>query len=683
MSSYTTPTSTMPRTTAAQPAWGAAADAAIDPAVLAQWRWLASRRRPEPLPTGLDMLWAIGSARGAQLWPRRGSALRAAARIEVIQRRAESLKEAELTDTLADCRAAFRRGKADRAIRENALAHVAEAARRSLGMRPYRVQLAGAVVLSRGQLAEMATGEGKTLTAALASVLIGWRGQGCHVVTVNDYLAQRDAETARSLLERCGLSVRHLSADMPPEERRTAYAAPVTYATQKELAADYLRDTLVMQKRTGLAEALIARVTGDNRRNLDGMVMRGLAHAIVDEADSVLIDEAATPLILSAQSGDEQMAAATRTAATLAPRFNPGEHYHADARHRDIRWTRAGKAHIDTVTQSLEGPWQSRRLREELLYHAVVAREHYRRDEQYVVLDEKVVIVDASTGRIMPDRQWRGGIHQAVEAKEQLEVSPIKETLARISFQRFFRSYRALSGMTGTGYEARHELWRVYNLPVVRIPRHKPLARRDKPCRVFSKDADRWLAIAKETAALHQTRRAILIGTASVEDSERLSNLLTEQAIPHRVLNAVYHEEEAAIIAEAGQPGAVTVATNMAGRGTDIILHPGVRDRGGLHVIAAKPNASARIDRQLLGRGGRQGDPGSSTRYAALTDELAKRFLPKWSKRVLPAAPHTARRLALQLAQRRSDHHGSQQRLAVVRNDDWLETHLGFAPENI
>jgi len=627
----------------------------------------AGRRahRPDKLPTGLDAGWHRAAAVFAMLKPRRPGILRQARRIDQARATYEQLGTDALHEKLDEARAAIRRQRDDPALRRQALALVAVQAHRTLGLRAYGVQLAGALAMERGMLAEMATGEGKTLSAALAGTLMAWRGRGCHIVTVNDYLAIRDAEWMRPFYASCGLTVQHVDPQMDPTQKRSAYRAGVTYATNKELTADYLRDQLT-HRRGGL------------RQNAPP-IMRDLWYAIIDEADSVLIDEAATPLIISTKSGDTQRTEAIRQATRMADQFQPDRHYKLDRSFRQVEFTAGGRKLVERCADGLDGVWRIRRLRQELINQALVARDLHTRDRDYVVADDRIVIVDPSTGRQMPDRTWSQGIHQAVEAKEDLDVQPINETLARMSFQRYFRGYRFLAGMTGTAWEARHELWRIYGLPVVRIPRHKPLRRRDARPRVLSTDETRWAQVADQIISRYTNNQPVLVGTTSVHESEVLSQALTSRNIPHQVLNALTHEQEAKIIAGAGQPGAVTVATNMAGRGTDILLGPGVAERSGLHVIAAAPNRARRIDRQLLGRCARQGDPGSTARFASLDDDLLRQHSSAWLRSLMASAPHTVRRWVVALAQRRAERVNRLGRRRVLRSDDWLDQNLGFA----
>ncbi len=640
------------------------------------WRTLGERQLVQPkLPKGLDAAWDVLAGRAQQLRPRRRRFLRQAAIVVERSRALQDLSDARLHERALALREVYRRGRDTRDDLLEAYALVREAARRQLGLAAHPVQVAAALAMNAGCIVELATGEGKTLAATMPAAVNGWRGRGCHVLTVNDYLAERDAQNMRPVYRRLGLTVAHIDGEMPPPQRKVAYAADITYCTNKEAAADLLRDRLMLGRMRTLSSVLMDRISGEGGTGADRLVMRGLACAIVDEADSILIDEAVTPLIISGGAPNPEQAEAYQQAAAVAAELEADRHFRVNHRYREVTLTRAGRREIAERTEDFGGLWRGARRREELVTQALTARHLFLRDQQYVIQDEKIVIVDEFTGRLMPDRTWRDGLHQAVEAKEQLEVQAAKETLARISFQRFFRLYGKLCGMTGTALEARHELWQIYHCPTVRIPTHRPCIRRQLPDRVFRRSDDRWAAVVEHVKQVHAEGRPILIGTRSVQSSEHLSKLLDEAGLEHQVLNAVRHREEAQIIAGAGQPGRITVATNMAGRGTDIKLGPGVAEKGGLHVIATERHESGRVDRQLFGRAGRQGDPGSAVAFVCTEDELVRRYaanVPAPTRRLL------GRRL-YNRAQRRAERLALRQRKAVLRTDDWLDENLGFA----
>jgi len=647
---------------------------------------LARRTSGRPLPTGLDWAWDRAGGVLKRLSVGRRQFLTRAAQVLALQKRFGDLSDAALRRAASELRERFRRGRQGRGDLVDAFALVREVAFRCLAERPFLVQVAGALALEAGCVVEMATGEGKTLTATLPATVAGWRGRGCHVITVNDYLARRDAEWMGAVYKFCGLRVAHLEQGMPPPERREAYQADVTYATNKEVAADFLRDRLALGQLRGLPEALLAKIAAGGGSGADRCVQRGLEHAIVDEADSVLIDEAVTPLIISGEAPNPEQVDAFTRAATLAETLQPDTHYRVDGRYREVDLTEAGKARLAEMTAGLDGVWRGRRRSEEIVLQALTARELYLRDKQYVVQDGKVVIVDEFTGRLMPDREWRDGLHQAVEAKEALPVNPPKDTWARISFQRFFRIYRRLSGMTGTAVEGRTEFWQIYHLPVVVIPTHRPCVRRMLPESVYATGQAKWQAVVDEIRRVHESGRPVLVGTRSVRASEHLSEMLAAEALDHQVLNAVRHAEEAHIVAGAGRAGKITVATNMAGRGTDIKLARGVAELGGLHVIATERHEAGRIDRQLFGRCARQGDPGSARAVVSLEDELVRRHGPYLSAALRRRFRRTDRDVSSPLArgvfdhaQGRAERLALRQRKAVLRTDNWLDEYLGFA----
>jgi preprotein translocase subunit SecA len=500
-----------------------------------------------------------------------------------------------------------------------------EAGRRTLGQRHFDVQLMGGSVLHSGKIAEMRTGEGKTLTATLAVALNALNGRGVHVVTVNDYLAKRDTQWMGQVYDALGLSVACIQHDaafmydadyvaederlarLRPVSRREAYEADITYGTNNEFGFDYLRDNMVP--------------------TLDRMVQRDLAYAIVDEVDNILIDEARTPLIISGQA--EQATDRYYQFAQIVKQLRQGKDYEVDLKHKSVALTEEG---IDRVEQHLElQPGESiydERYIEltHYLEQALKAQATFERDKDYIVRDGEVIIVDEFTGRMMLGRRYSEGLHQAIEAKEGVRVRRQNVTLATITFQNYFRMYDKLAGMTGTAKTEAEEFRRIYNLDVVAIPTNKPMVREDRGDLVFKNERGKFGAVIEDIKEKRAIGRPVLVGTASIEASERLSEQLTREGIPHQVLNAKQHEREAAIIAEAGQPQAVTIATNMAGRGTDIVLGPGVKEAGGLHILGTERHEARRIDNQLRGRAGRQGDPGSSQFYVSLEDELMKRF---------------------------------------------------------
>ena len=643
-------------------------------------------RKPEKLLKGLDAMVHGGIGR----FRRRGSSFtkirQDAEKVDAMASEWSDLNDHKLHESLLEFREEFRRGgkRAD-AVLLPALAAVREASERQLGLRPFTVQLMGALALNEGYLAEMATGEGKTLTAGIAAVLAGWTKRPVHVITVNDYLVKRDPKWLGQLYKFCGVKVGFVTGEMSPEERRQGYDCDVTYATSKEVLADFLRDRLQLGPVQEPARQLILRMLRPHTQAQRNVVMRGLHTAIVDEADSVLIDEAVTPLIISAPRENEALKNVVRIADKIAQPLKLGDHYKVNLQYREAELNSEGKRLIEENCSQLPGFWKSVERREELVRQALVAREFYHLGKQYIVDSGKIVIVDEFTGRPMPNRSWRQGMHQAIEAKENLEITDPTETIARLSHQRFFRFYSKLSGMTGTAREAAPEFWQIYKLPVISIPPNRPCIRVTYPDRIFAREEDKWRAIVEEILAQHATGRPILVGTRSVFASENLARRLRDKGISFRLLNAVHHEEEAGIIATAGEPDRITIATNMAGRGTDIKLGRGIADIGGLHVIATERHESGRVDRQLFGRSARQGDPGSAIAFVSADDELIKRHLKRVSKSVLQAGVRggdlgrkSLSKWAFKAAQDRAQNAAFKQRKAVLRMDTWMEEALGF-----
>lgn len=647
---------------------------------------LEQRISDKPLPRGLDAAWDVGIGLIDGLKPRRKMFLRRAKKVLALEKYFSQISEANLRKDAGELREIFRRQRETQSDIERAFALVREVADRQIGNKPFPVQIAGAFAIDHGCIVEMATGEGKTLTATMPATVAGWRGRGCHIITVNDYLAQRDAEWMGRIYRFCGLSVAHIEQAMSADDRRAAYQADITYCTNKEVSADFLRDRLALGRVRGLSSALLAKITRAGQSIIDRLVQRGLNFAIIDEADSVLVDEAVTPLIISGPAPNPEQVEAFRQAADIVSTLRQDTDYRINARYREVELTNEGKDRLAQSAGTLGDIWQGARRREEIATKALVAKELYSLDKQYVIDEGKVVIVDDFTGRLMPDRSWRDGLHQAVEAKEKLEITPPKDTYARISFQRFFRMYHKLSGMTGTASEAAAEFWQIYHLPVVVIPTNRPCKRKNPPDIILPTGEAKWKRILLEIRRVHEKSRPVLVGTRSVQDSEYISQMLDAENLNHQVLNAVRHREEAQIIAGAGQAGKITVATNMAGRGTDIKLGRGVAESGGLHVIASERNESGRIDRQLFGRCARQGDPGSAQAIVSLEDEFVSRYakniiayLKKRHAFNTKGISSNTTRAAFSLAQRRAEKLALRQRKSVMRTDHWLEEQLSFS----
>ncbi len=642
-------------------------------------RWPAHK----PLPKGLDAVWASAQGHLQPFARRRNRFIREAASIIALEENFAKMSSAELASCQDSLRERFRRSRDVRTDLHRAFALVREVAWRERGEKPYLVQVAGALALEAGCVAEMATGEGKTLTATMPAVIAGWRGRGCHLITANDYLAQRDANAMAPIYEACAVTVAAVTTESDTAARRAAYRACVTYLTSKEAAGDHLRDRLALAGVCRLSDALARDLTG---APVATPIQRSLECAIVDEADAVLIDEAVTPLILSASAPNTEETHAYEQAATMARNFERTKHYIVDEAHREVRLTFDGFTLLDSLrrdqTAELSAVFSGARRAEEMLTQALTARELFLPGKQYVVQDNRPVIVDEFTGRLMPDREWRAGQHQAVQAKEDLPISAPKETLARISFQRFFRLYRKLSGMTGTAREGRREFWDIYRMPVVSIPTNKPVARTRRPAKLYVNAPSKRRQIIAAIQTAHERSQPILVGARSVRESDTLSKLLEDRHLPHSVLNAERHAEEASIIARAGAHACITIATNMAGRGTDIKLEDKSRAAGGLFVIATEMHEAARIDRQLFGRAGRQGDPGACQLFASLDDELIQRFGGPFmllTKTFGEHPPRTLALFALRRAQRRAEKHARRLRKAVLRSDDWLDDSLAFS----
>ena len=571
---------------------------------------------------------------------------RTVAAINAFEPTMSALSDAQLPEKTHELQERFKAGATLDSLVPEAFALVREASRRKLGLRHFDVQLIGGLALHNGKIAEMRTGEGKTLMATLPAVLNALSGDGVHVVTVNEYLAQRDSDWMKPVFNALGLQVGVIKNAQSPEEKRAAYACDITYGTNNEFGFDYLRDNLAFR--------------------IEDRAQRKLSFAIIDEVDSILIDEARTPLIISGPA--EESTELYLKINTLIPRLvrqkvedGPGD-YFVDEKTKQATLTEDGHAKVEELMSEIgllrdgESLYDATNIR--LMHHlnaALRAHSLYRRDVEYIVRQNEVIIVDEFTGRTMPGRRWSDGLHQAVEAKEAVQVREENQTVASITFQNYFRLYTKLSGMTGTADTEAFEFQQIYGLEVVVIPTHRPMIRKDKSDLVFLSEQDKFQAILEDIQECVKRGQPVLVGTTSIEPSERLAKLLVGEKIPHEVLNAKQHEREAHIVAEAGRPGAITIATNMAGRGTDIVLggspqtqidalenpdeaqlakiradwqvrHDQVLTAGGLHIIGTERHESRRIDNQLRGRSGRQGDPGSSRFYLSLEDNLMRIF---------------------------------------------------------
>ncbi|MBB5265619.1 preprotein translocase subunit SecA [Catenibacillus scindens] len=545
-------------------------------------------------------------------------------KIEALGPEMKKLSDEELRQKTQEFKDRLAKGETLDDLLVEAFAVVREAADRVLGMRHYRVQLIGGIILHQGRIAEMKTGEGKTLVSTLPAYLNALEGKGVHIVTVNDYLAKRDAEWMGSVHEFLGLTVGVILNSMSPDERRAAYACDITYATNNELGFDYLRDNMVIYK--------------------ERLVQRDLNFAIIDEVDSVLIDEARTPLIISGQSGKstelyrvcdilarqlvrgEASGEMTKMTAIMGEEITETGDFIVNEKEKTINLTEEGVHKVEKFfhIENLADP-ENLEIQHNIIL-ALRAHNLMFRDKDYVVKDDEVLIVDEFTGRIMPGRRYSDGLHQAIEAKEGVKVKRESKTLATITFQNFFNKYKKKCGMTGTALTEEKEFRDIYGMDVIEIPTNKPVIRKDHHDAVYKTHKEKINAVIEAIEQCHKKGQPVLVGTITIEASEEISNLLKKRGIPHQVLNAKFHEKEAEIVAQAGQYGAVTIATNMAGRGTDIKLGEGVADVGGLMIIGTERHESRRIDNQLRGRAGRQGDPGESRFYISLEDDLLRLF---------------------------------------------------------
>jgi preprotein translocase subunit SecA len=528
----------------------------------------------------------------------------------IVQRVAEletsfkALSDEQLKAKTVEFRQRLAQGQTLDSLIPEAFAAVREAGLRTMKMRHYDVQLIGGVTLHRGRIAEMKTGEGKTLMATLPLYLNALESKGCHLITVNDYLAQRDANWMRPLFESLGMTVGIIVHGLSDAQRREAYSADITYGTNNEFGFDYLRDNM--------------KVTQDS------LVQRELHYAIIDEVDSILIDEARTPLIISGPTNETTDK--YKMINGIIPFLKRDVHFSVDEKARRVMLTDEGVEEVQKRLR-IDNLYDPRMI--ELVHHvdqALRAHVLFKRDVDYVVREGEVLIVDEFTGRLMPGRRYSDGLHQALEAKEGVAIANENQTLATITFQNYFRLYKKISGMTGTADTEAEEFASIYKLEVTVIPTNKPMIRDDQADIVYKSERAKFKAITADIRDCHQVGQPVLVGTVSIEKSERLSELLRREGIPHVVLNAKHHEKEAHIVANAGQRGAVTIATNMAGRGTDIVLGEGVRELGGLYILGTERHESRRIDNQLRGRAGRQGDPGKSKFYLSLEDDLLRIF---------------------------------------------------------
>ena len=576
------------------------------------------------------------------------------------------------------------------ALVAHAFALVRETADRVLGMRHFDTQLIGGWVLLQGMIAEMETGEGKTLTATLPACTAALAGRPVHVITVNDYLVERDHALMQPVYAALGISSAAVTAEMTPAQRQLAYACDIVYCTNKTVVFDYLRDRIVLGAQADSVHLKLEKIYGHDSltqaTRVSRLLLRGLSFAIVDEADSVLADEAGTPLIISAEVDSPGEAQLAGQALALAAQLIEGEHFDIVARDRSIAMQEAGHQRAIDLSQALGGVWAITLRREEMVSQALSALHLFTRDEQYLVRDGKIQVIDAFTGRVMADRSWGQGLHQLIEIKEGCDVTARREPLARISYQRFFRRYQLLSGMSGTASEVAGELGSIYGLAVVKVPTHRPSLRSNQADRVFETEAGKWDEVMARVLQHHARGAPVLVGTRSVASSERLSQQLQAHGVAHQVLNARQDSAEAEVVAQAGQVGRITIATNMAGRGTDIKLDPAAVALGGLHVILSERHGARRIDRQIAGRCARQGDPGHVEAVLSLQDALVAPHAASLMFLALCrlCAAMTFCREALQAGwirrlQKRSERDQSRLRRSLLKSDRQMADILSFS----
>ncbi|MGI9273602.1 MAG: DEAD/DEAH box helicase [Endozoicomonas sp.] len=590
------------------------------------------------------------------------------------------LDERSFQTTVTEHRAALLREGCTTPLLIISFALIREAAGRTLGMYHFDSQLLGGLTLFHGNIAEMQTGEGKTLTATLPAAAAAMAGIPVHVVTVNDYLARRDLEEMAPVYRALGLTYGCIQSGMSVAERRAIYGCDVVYCTNKELVFDYLKDQLILEKTGQGFELHSARLKGE-KDALGQLMLRGLHFAIVDEADSVMLDEARTPLIISADVPlNKEQVALFREVLAWVQGWETGLHFQVVPADKRIELLATGEQELARLAEEKGGYWSGTLRARELVRQALSALLLFEKDVHYLVRDGKVQIIDEHTGRVMADRQWEKGLHQLIELKEGCEVSAPRETLSRQTYQRFFNLYHHLGGMTGTAREVAGELWQVYQLPVVAIPTHRPNLRQHYGWQVLSNQKDKWKTVVDHILALKARHRAVLVGCGTVGASEALSQALQAKGLDHQLLNARQDEAEAEVVSQAGRKGQVTIATNMAGRGTDIKLCPEAKDSGGLHVILTECHDASRLDRQLEGRSARQGDPGSFQVVVAIDDEVIEHHrLPLWLCRwVCRAGGHQAGKWLLKGAQRRLEKRHAGLRKQLLRQEERLREQMIF-----
>ena len=605
----------------------------------------------------------------------------------------ETLSDAVLDKFIIDIKCQLhRKGLKDELVCR-AFAIIKEVAKREINMSHYDSQLTGGWIMMQGKIAEMQTGEGKTLTATLPVGCGAMASMPVHVVTVNDYLVERDAELMRPVYERLGLTVGCVIDGMSDEERQQAYRCDITYCTSQQVTFDYLRDRLTLKKFCTELDLKISSLYNTSPVQ-DKLLLRGLSFVVVDEIDSVFIDEARTPLILSSKSENNQQEELHREAIWLARQMDNTIYYFIESRSKQVTLTEHGENYLKELTANMQGLWSGERRSKILVQQALSALHCYEKDVHYIVEEDQIQIIDENAGRSMPDRSWEAGLHQMIEEKEGCEQTGQNQTIARISYQKFFSRYLKLSGMTGTALEVSGELWSTYGLATCQVPTHKPLQRRYDKTFIYYTYEEKCQAVVDEAITQQALDRPVLIGTRTLKDSEYISELLKKNNSKHQILNAKLHKLEAKIVALAGKAGCVTVATNMAGRGTDIKLDAVAEAAGGLHVICCEKNDSRRIDRQLVGRCARQGDPGSYKVICSIEDDAVLKYfsgITEWlqryrNKRQLPMGtvvrPYWLASILVYVPQRMIEYYHRQIRKSMMKIDEHRESMLAFTGES-
>jgi len=632
---------------------------------------------------GFDAFMQTITGKLYSLYPHRLFLLREAKRIAKLSLTYKILNEEQFAKKVQEFKIKFRLGrvKKDRELLHQALALICEASFRTLKINPYTVQILGSLAMYENFIIQMHTGEGKTITAGLTAVLYAWGGKPCHIVTSNDYLASRDADELSDFYAICGLSVGFIDGKMQRDEKQINYKKSIIYATSNAILADFLRD----QMESSYAEDFNALLlNGLKKEQKDESLVQGLHNIIIDEADSLLADEAIVPLIISVPKENRPLSDAIISFRDVSRELKESVHYTISSKHKEVFLTKEGEDFIEELSESFTALWKSKNRREYLLKQAIIARTFYLNGTHYVIVEGKLIIVDEKTGRLMPDRSWGGGMHQAIEAKEGIELSDPTETHIKMSFQRFFRLYKNISGMSGTLQKLESELWYIYRLATLKIPKRIPNRYKVLKEKIVKNKDEKWKLVIKEVAKVHKRKQPILIGTRSIEDSENLSNELKKINIKQQVLNALYYEKEAEIISKAGELGMVTIATNMAGRGTDIKLRQEALEVGGLHVIATERHDSERVDKQLFGRTARKGQPGTVQQIVSLEDDLLMNNTSKWFRNKAmsrvenifwkPIILFEYKRL-----QKRSDRKASNMRRSILKNDFSVQGMLSFS----